>query len=154
MFNTIKEAIEEFKKGNPVIVADDEDRENEGDLIFPAEFVTAEKINFMIKNCRGLVCLAITDEAAKRLNINPMVEHNTDIKGTNFTQSVDGDPKFGITTGISAFDRAKTIQIIADNDSKPEDLRRPGHIFPLIEKEGGVLKREGHTETAVDLARM
>lgn len=154
MFNTIKEAIEEFKKGNPVIVADDEDRENEGDLIYPAQFITPEKINFMIKNCRGLVCLALTKDIADKLNITPMVEHNTDIKGTNFTQSVDADPKFGVTTGISAFDRAKTIEVIADNNSKPEDLRRPGHIFPLIAKEGGVLKRAGHTETAVDLARL
>lgn len=124
MFNTIKEAIEEFKKGNPVIVADDEDRENEGDLIYPAQFITPEKINFMIKNCRGLVCLALTKDVADKLNITPMVEHNTDIKGTNFTQSVDADPKFGVTTGISAFDRAKTIEVIADNNSKPEDLRR------------------------------
>ena len=154
MFNTIKEAIEDFKHGHPVIVADDEDRENEGDLILPAQFVTADWINFMIKNCRGLVCLAITKEIADKLAVVPMVEHNTDIKGTNFTQSVDADPKFGITTGISAFDRAKTIQVIIDEKTRPEDLRRPGHIFPLIAKEGGVLKRAGHTETAVDLARL
>lgn len=154
MFNTIKEAIEDFKQGRPVIVADDEDRENEGDLILPAQFVTPEWINFMITNCKGLVCHAITKEIADRIGITPMVENNTDIKGTNFTQSVDADPKFGVTTGISAFDRAKTIRVIIDNNSKPEDLRRPGHIFPLIAKEGGVLKRAGHTETAVDLARL
>ena len=154
MFNTIEDAIEDFKKGLPVIVADDEDRENEGDLILPAQFVTPNWINFMITNCRGLVCHAITKEVADRLNISPMVEHNTDIKGTNFTQSVDADPKFGTTTGISAFDRAKTIQVIIDEKSTPNDLRRPGHIFPLIAKEGGVLKRAGHTETAVDLARL
>lgn len=97
----------------------------------------------MITNCRGLVCHAITKEIADRLNISPMVEHNTDIKGTNFTQSVDADPKFGTTTGISAFDRAKTIQVIIDEKSTPNDLRRPGHIFPLIAKEGGVLKERG-----------
>lgn len=154
MFNTIVDAIEEFKLGRPVIVADDEDRENEGDLILPAQFATPEWINFMATNCRGLICHAITDEIASRLNISPMVEHNTDIKGTNFTQSVDADPKYGVTTGISAFDRAKTIQVIIDENSKPEDLRRPGHIFPLISKKGGVLKRAGHTETAIDLARL
>lgn len=154
MFNTIEEAIEEFKNGRPVIVADDEDRENEGDLVLPADFVTPEWINFMITNCRGLVCLSITKETADRLKISPMVENNTDIKGTNFTQSVDADPKFGVTTGISAPDRAKTIKVIIDKNSKPEDLRRPGHIFPLIAKEGGVLKRAGHTETAVDLSRL
>ncbi len=154
MFNTIEEAIEDFKVGRPVIVADDEDRENEGDLIVPAQFATPEKINFMITNCRGLVCHAITKELADKIGITPMVEHNTDIKGTNFTQSVDADPKYGVTTGISAFDRAKTIQVIIDKNSTPSDLRRPGHIFPLIAKEGGVLKRAGHTETAVDLARL
>ncbi len=154
MFNTIKEAIEEFKNGRPVIVADDEDRENEGDLIMPSSYITPDWVNFMAKKCRGLVCLAITSEIAQRLNISPMVERNTDIKGTNFTQSVDADPKFGTTTGISAFDRAKTIQVMIDKNSKPEDLRRPGHIFPLIAKEGGVLKRAGHTETAVDLSRL
>ena len=154
MFNTINEAIEEFKAGHPVIVADDEDRENEGDLILPAQFVTPDWINFMATNCRGLICHAITKEIAAKLNISPMVEHNTDIKGTNFTQSVDADPKYGVSTGISAYDRAKTIQVIMDKHSKPEDLRRPGHIFPLIAKDGGVLKRAGHTETAVDLARL
>lgn len=153
-FNTIVEAIEEFKKGNPIIVADDEDRENEGDLIFPADFVTAEKINFMIKECRGLVCLAIDEETAERCSLSPMVEHNTDIKGTNFTQSVDADPKYGVTTGISAQDRAKTIEVIINKNSTSEDLRAPGHIFPLIARKGGVLKRAGHTETAVDLSRL
>ncbi len=153
-FSTIEEAIKDYKAGNPVIVADDEDRENEGDLIMPACFITPEWINFMVTNCRGLVCHAITREIADRVGISPMVEHNTDIKGTNFTVSVDADPKFGTTTGISAFDRAKTIQVIMEKTSQPKDLRRPGHIFPLIAKEGGVLKRAGHTETAVDLARL
>lgn len=153
-FNTIEEAIEDFKAGKPVIVADDEDRENEGDLILPADFITPEWINFMATNCRGLICHAITSEIASRTGLSPMVENNTDIKGTNFTQSVDADPKYGVTTGISAFDRAKTIQVIMDKSSSPKDLRRPGHIFPLISKDGGVLKRAGHTETAVDLARL
>ncbi len=153
-FNTIDEAIEDFKAGKPVIVADDEDRENEGDLILPSCFVTPDWINFMATNCRGLICHAITAEIADRLGISPMVEHNTDVKGTNFTVSVDADPKYGTTTGISAFDRAKTIEIMIKKDSKPDDMRRPGHIFPLIAKEGGVLKRAGHTETAVDLARL
>ncbi len=154
MFNTIGEAIEEFKKGNPVIVADDEDRENEGDLILPAQFISPKWINFMATNCKGLICLALTKDMAEKINISPMVEHNTDIKGTNFTQSVDADPKYGVTTGISAFDRAKTIEVIISESAKPEDLRRPGHIFPLIANEGGVLKRAGHTETAVDLSRL
>ncbi len=153
-FNTIEEAIEDFKAGKPVIVADDEDRENEGDLILPADFITPEWINFMATNCRGLICHAITSEIASRTGLSPMVENNTDIKGTNFTQSVDADPKYGVTTGISAFDRAKTIQVIMDKSSSPKDLRCPGHIFPLISKDGGVLKRAGHTETAVDLARL
>lgn len=153
-FNTIEEAIEDFKAGKSVIVADDEDRENEGDLILPADFITPEWINFMATNCRGLICHAITSEIASRTGLSPMVENNTDIKGTNFTQSVDADPKYGVTTGISAFDRAKTIQVIMDKSSSPKDLRRPGHIFPLISKDGGVLKRAGHTETAVDLARL
>lgn len=153
-FSTIEEAIEDFKTGKPVIVADDEDRENEGDLIIPADFITPDWINFMITHCRGLVCHAITREIADRVGISPMVEHNTDVKGTNFTVSVDADPKYGTTTGISAFDRAKTIRVIMDKATSPEDLRRPGHIFPLIAREGGVLKRAGHTETAVDLARL
>lgn len=154
IFNTIEEAIEDFKNGKGVIVADDEDRENEGDLLFPASFVTPEVINFMAKECRGLVCLAINEKIAKKAGINPMVEHNTDVKGTNFTQSVDADPKYGVTTGISAYDRAKTVEVILANDTKPEDLRRPGHIFPIIARKGGVLKRTGHTEAGVDLARL
>ncbi len=153
-FNTIEEAIEDFKNGKGVIVADDEDRENEGDLLFPAEFSNPEIINFMASQCKGLVCLAVDKKIADRVGIGPMVENNTDIKGTNFTQSVDADPKFGVTTGISAPDRAKTVEIILNENSKPEDLRRPGHIFPIIAKEGGVLKRSGHTESGVDLARL
>ncbi len=154
IFNTVEEAILDFKNGKGVIVADDESRENEGDLLFPASFVTPDIINFMAKKCRGLICLALTEKLAQKVGINPMVEHNTDVKGTNFTQSVDADPKYGVTTGISAFDRAKTIKVILDKNSKPEDLRRPGHIFPIIAREGGVLKRTGHTEAGVDLARL
>lgn len=154
MFDTVEVAIEEFKNGRPIIVADDEDRENEGDLVFPAKFVTPDVINFMTKECRGLICCAITSKRAEKLNLTPMVEHNTDIKKTAFTQSVDADMEYGVTTGISAFDRAKTIEIIAKDDSNPSDLRRPGHIFPLIAREGGVLKRVGHTECGVDLCKL
>ncbi len=154
MFDTIEQAIEEFKKGRPVIVADDEERENEGDLVLPAQFVTPEWINFMAKECRGLVCLSITSKRARELDLAPMVEKNTDTKKTAFTQSVDADTKFGVTTGISAYDRAKTIEVINDPNTKPSDLRRPGHVFPLIAREGGVLVRVGHTECGIDLCRL
>lgn len=154
MFNTIEEAIEDLKNGMPVVVADDEDRENEGDLILPADSVTSEWINFMTKECRGLICLSITQKTATRLGLHPMVEKNRDVKNTAFTQSVDADTKYGVTTGISAFDRAKTIEVINNSASNPLDLRAPGHIFPLIAKNGGVLKRVGHTEAGVDLARL
>lgn len=153
-FNTIDEAIKDLKLGKPVVVADDEARENEGDLILPALSATPEWINFMAKQCRGLICLAITQRTATRLNLTPMVEKNMDVKKTAFTQSVDADTKFGVTTGISAFDRAKTIEVIINPNSNPLDLRAPGHIFPLIAKEGGVLKRVGHTEAGVDLAKL
>lgn len=153
-FDTVEAVLEDFKCGRPVIVADDEDRENEGDLIFPAKFVTPEFINFMTKECRGLICCAITKSCADRLGLTPMVENNTDIKKTAFTQSVDADIEYGVTTGISAFDRAKTIEVITSESSVPSDLRRPGHIFPLIAKEGGVLKRVGHTECGVDLCKL
>ena len=130
-FNTIDEAIEDFKAGKPVIVADAEDRENEGDLILPADFAAPKWINFMATHCRGLICHAITPEIADRIGISPMVEHNTDVKGTNFTVSVDADPKFGTTTGISAFDRWRTITHLAAPTAKNEDFYKPGHIFPL-----------------------
>lgn len=154
MFDKIEDAIEEFKNGRPIIVADDEDRENEGDLIFPSQFVTPEYINFMAKECRGLICISITQKRATELDLTPMVENNRDIKKTAFTKSVDADTKFGVTTGISAYDRAKTIEVIINNDTKPEDLRAPGHVFPLIAKNGGVLKRVGHTEAGVDLCKL
>ena len=153
-FNTIEEAISDLRKGKMVIIADDEDRENEGDVICPAQFIDTDKINFMIKECRGLVCLTITKTRADRLNLSDMVLKNTDVKGTAFTQSIDADPRFDVTTGISAFDRAKTIQVAINDTTRPEDLRRPGHVFPLIAKQGGVLERVGHTEASIDLMKM
>jgi 3,4-dihydroxy 2-butanone 4-phosphate synthase/GTP cyclohydrolase II len=150
----VEEALEEIKAGRFVVVADDEGRENEGDLICAAELVTPAMINFMVKEARGWVCLAITDEKAQQLNLPMMVEQNTDSQNTAFTITVDADTKFGVTTGISAYDRATTIKVAVDPMCKPADLRRPGHISPLIAKAGGVLQRAGHTEAAVDLARL
>ena len=154
IFDTVEEAIEDFRQGKVVIIADDENRENEGDAICAAEKITPEIANFMATKCRGLTCLSLTPEKAQQLNLSEMVRNNTDVKGTAFTQSIDADPKYGVTTGISAYDRAKTIEVAVAPDAKPNDLRRPGHIFPLIAKKGGVLKRAGHTEAAVDLARL
>ena len=153
-FNTVEEAIEDFKAGKPVLIADDENRENEGDLICSAEKITSDIINFMAAECRGLVCIAITPERAKELELTQMVQKNTESAQTAFTQSIDGAAKFGVTTGISAFDRAKTIQIAIDKNARPNDLRRPGHVFPCVAKAGGVLQRTGHTEASVDLARL
>ena len=153
-FNTIEEAIEEFKNGRPVIVADDEDRENEGDVIIPAQFASPETVNFLISHCKGVLCLALTRDKAEKLGLSEMVSHNTDPKGTAFTQSIDADRKFGVTTGVSAYDRAKTIQVAIANDALPSDLSRPGHVFPLIAKENGVLERDGHTEGSVDLMKI
>ncbi len=154
MFDKIEDAIEDFKAGKPLIVADDEDRENEGDLLLSAQTVTPEWINFMATECRGLVCLALAPEIAQRLELPQMVEQNTDSMKTAFTLSIDASEKFGVTTGISAFDRAKTIEVAIAPDAHPSDLRRPGHIFPCTSKPGGVLERSGHTETCVDLARL
>ena len=154
IFNTIEEAIEDFKLGKPILIADDENRENEGDLICSAQFATADVINFMATECRGLICLAITEKRAQELNLTQMVEHNTESLRTAFTQSIDGAEKFGVTTGISAFDRAKTVEIVVNESSKPTDLRRPGHIFPCVAKTGGVFERSGHTEACVDLAKI
>ena len=153
-FNTIEEAIEEFRNGRPIIVADDEDRENEGDVIIPAQFATPKIINFLISECKGVVCLSITREKAEKLGLSQMVNNNTDPKGTAFTQSIDATKKYGVSTGVSAYDRAKTIEVAIANDAVPSDLTRPGHIFPLIAREGGVLERVGHTEASVDLARL
>lgn len=153
-FDTIEEAIEDFKNGKPVIVADDEDRENEGDVIVPAQFATPQIINFLISQCKGVLCLALTREKAEKLGLSEMVSHSTDPKGTAFTQSIDAVKKYGVTTGVSAFDRAKTIEVAVANDSVASDLSRPGHVFPLIARKGGVLERVGHTEASVDLARL
>ncbi|AYL97809.1 bifunctional 3,4-dihydroxy-2-butanone-4-phosphate synthase/GTP cyclohydrolase II [Mucilaginibacter celer] len=151
MLNTIQEAIDELKAGKTIIVVDDEDRENEGDFLTSARNGTPETINFMVKHGRGLVCAPITAQRAKELELMPMVSHNTTSHETNFTVSVDllGH---GCTTGISASDRSKTTLALIDPDTRPEDLGRPGHIFPLIAKDGGVLRRAGHTEAAIDLA--
>ncbi|MCD6318977.1 bifunctional 3,4-dihydroxy-2-butanone-4-phosphate synthase/GTP cyclohydrolase II [Candidatus Aerophobetes bacterium] len=151
-FNTIEEVLEDFKKGRPSIVVDDKDRENEGDLIVPASYATPEVINFAAKYARGLICIAITSERAKELGLSPMVEKNTSLKGTPFTISVDA--RKNTTTGISAYDRAQTVKVIIDPATKPDDLAQPGHIFPLISQRGGVLVRAGHTEAAIDLARL
>jgi 3,4-dihydroxy 2-butanone 4-phosphate synthase/GTP cyclohydrolase II len=153
-FDTVEEALEDIRQGKMVIVADDEDRENEGDLVCAAQAVTPEIVNFMAIHGRGLICVTLTAAHADRLELRPMTDVNTDPKGTAFTVSVDAHRKFGVTTGISAHDRARTIQVIMDPDSRPEDLSRPGHIFPLRAKKGGVLRRVGQTEAAVDLARM
>jgi 3,4-dihydroxy 2-butanone 4-phosphate synthase/GTP cyclohydrolase II len=153
-FDSIEAALEDLRAGKMVIVADDEDRENEGDLVCAAEMATPENINFMAQHGRGLICVALTGEHADRLDLHPMTDVNTDPKETAFTISVDADPRFGVTTGISAKDRAKTIEVMVDPAAKPSDLRRPGHIFPLRAKPGGVLRRVGHTEAGVDLARL
>ena len=151
--NTIEEALQDIRDGKVIIVVDDEDRENEGDFIAAAEKVTPEMINFMSKHGRGLICAPITEERSKELNLNLMVTHNTVLHHTPFTVSVDLIG-YGCTTGISVFDRAKTIKALTDPKIRPEELGRPGHIFPLRAKNGGVLRRTGHTEAAVDLARL
>jgi len=151
--NTIEEAIEDIKQGKIVIVVDDENRENEGDFIAAAEKVTPEMINFMTQHGRGLLCAPLLEKRCNELGLDMMVENNTVLHHTQFTVSIDlkGD---GCTTGISVFDRAKTIKALVKPQTKPEDFGRPGHIFPLRAKEGGVLRRTGHTEAAVDLARL
>ena len=151
-FNTIPEAIEEIRNGRHVIVVDDEDRENEGDLIMAAEAVTPERVNFMVTHGRGLVCVPMTEGDLERLELDQMVQKNTARLGTRFTVSVDALE--GTTTGISAFDRARTIGVLADPHSRPDELGRPGHIFPLKALRGGVLTRAGHTEASTDLARL
>jgi 3,4-dihydroxy 2-butanone 4-phosphate synthase/GTP cyclohydrolase II len=153
-FGTVEQAIADIKAGKMILVADDEDRENEGDLIFAAQLVTPELINFMIKEARGWVCLALTGERADQLRLPQQTEHNTEEQRTAFTVSIDAGPRFGVTTGISAQDRARTIQVAVDPATVPADLRRPGHIPPLRARDGGVLQRVGHTEAAVDLARL
>ncbi|MBO75802.1 MAG: bifunctional 3,4-dihydroxy-2-butanone-4-phosphate synthase/GTP cyclohydrolase II [Gemmatimonadetes bacterium] len=153
-FDTVEKAIEDIREGRMVIVADDEDRENEGDLVMAAAKVTPDHVNFMTKYGRGLICVALTDERADALDLPLMTQRNTDPQETAFTISVDAHRRFGVTTGISAQDRAKTIEVLTSSNSDPSDLRRPGHIFPLRAKPGGVLRRVGQTEASVDLARM
>jgi len=153
-FDRVQDAIEDIRQGKMVIVADDEDRENEGDLVCAASEITPENINFMAKHGRGLICVALTNHRADELGLPLMTDNNTDPQRTAFTVSVDADVRFGVTTGISAYDRAKTIEVLLDPDTKPPDLRRPGHIFPLRARPGGVLRRVGQTEAAVDLARL
>ncbi|WP_353893839.1 bifunctional 3,4-dihydroxy-2-butanone-4-phosphate synthase/GTP cyclohydrolase II [Proteinivorax hydrogeniformans] len=150
-FNTIEEALEDIKQGKMIVVVDDEDRENEGDLLMAAEKATTEAINFMAKYGRGLICTPMLKERLQKLGIYPMVSNNTDPKETAFTVSVDSADA---TTGISAKERADTILKLVDSSSRPKDFTKPGHIFPLIAKEGGVLKRAGHTEAGTDLAKM
>ena len=151
MFNTIDEAIADLKLGKIVIVVDDENRENEGDFIVLAEKATPQAINFMATHGRGLICTAITEDRAQKLNLHPMVDVNTDPHGTAFTVSVDHKTN---ATGISAFERSITVTSLIAEDSVAEDFKRPGHTFPLIAKAGGVLQRSGHTEAAVDLAKL
>lgn len=153
-FDNIEEAIKDFREGKPIIVADDEDRENEGDVIISAEKVTPEKINFLASEVKGLICLAISDEIAHQLELPQMVEQNTEEMKTAFTVSIDAAEKYGVTTGISAYDRAKTVEVATAHDAMPSDLRRPGHLFPCVAKKGGVLERTGHTEAVVDLAKI
>jgi 3,4-dihydroxy 2-butanone 4-phosphate synthase/GTP cyclohydrolase II len=153
-FDPIEAALMDLKAGRAIVVVDDENRENEGDLICAAQFATPDLINFMAVNARGLICLAMTGARLDELDLPLMVSNNTDSNQTAFTVSIDASPSAGVTTGISADDRARTIQIAINPLTKPADLRRPGHIFPLRSREGGVLKRAGHTEAAVDLARL
>ncbi|WP_428231820.1 3,4-dihydroxy-2-butanone-4-phosphate synthase [Flavobacterium sp.] len=151
--NTIEEAIEDIRQGKVIIVVDDEDRENEGDFLAAAEKVTPEMINFMATHGRGLICAPLTESRCKELDLRPMVTNNTDHMETAFTVSVDLKGH-GVTTGISAADRSKTVLALTDPNIKPHELARPGHIFPLVAKQGGVLRRTGHTEAAIDFARL
>ena len=152
MFNSIEEAIDDIRKGKPIIIVDDEDRENEGDLVIPAQVITEETVNFMIKEARGLMCVPITKERADELELNLMTPNNTDSHGTAFTISVDSLE--GTTTGISVGDRYRTIKDILNPQKKSKDFKKPGHLFPLIPSKGGVLDRKGHKEASVDLAKI
>ena len=153
-FDTIDQAIDDLRNGKIIVVADDEDRENEGDLICAAELVTPEMINFMAQHGRGLICLALTAERCDELGLSQQVARNTEEQSTAFTVMIDADRRFGVTTGISASDRARTIHVAINPSTQPTDLRRPGHVPPLRARPGGVLQRVGHTEAAVDLARL
>ncbi len=153
-FGNIEQAIEDLRNGKCVIVADDEDRENEGDLVCAAELVTPDTINFMTIHGRGLICLTLTAERCDRLGLGQMTRDNTEEMGTAFTVSIDADRRFGVTTGISAADRAQTIRVAISPTAQPSDLRRPGHVFPLRARPGGVLQRVGQTEASVDMASL
>jgi len=152
LFIPIEEALRRYRDGEILILVDDESRENEGDLVIAAEHTTPDAINFMVTHGRGMVCVPITEDRARELGLSPMCSDNTALHGTNFTVTVDA--KEGITTGISAHDRAHTVQLMIDENSRPQDLAHPGHIFPLIARDGGVLRRAGHTEGTVDMARL
>src|SRR5437764_5144474 len=153
-FATIPEILEELKAGRMIVLVDDEDRENEGDLVIAAEKITPAAINFMVTHARGVVCLALTPERCDKLQLHLQTDRNTAQLGTAFTVTIDAHPRFGVTTGVSAKDRAKTIEVAIAEDAQPQDLLRPGHINPLRAREGGVLVRAGQTEGSVDLARM
>lgn len=150
IFSTIEMAIEDIRNGKQIIVVDSQDRENEGDLVMASELVTPEKINFMAKEGRGLICVSLTNERATELDLEPIQNKNTSLHETNFTVSVDA--RENTTTGISAFDRSETVRVLIDDKSKAKELARPGHIFPIVGKEGGVLRRAGHTEASIDLS--
>src|SRR3954465_4925134 len=154
VFGTIEQAVEDLRNGKIIIVADDEDRENEGDFVCAAELATPEMINFMTLHGRGLICLALTGERCDQLGLPQMTERNTEELSTAFTVSIDAQRSFGVTPGISATDRAATIRVAIDPATVPSDLRRPGHIFPLRARPGGVLQRVGQTEASIDLARL
>jgi 3,4-dihydroxy 2-butanone 4-phosphate synthase/GTP cyclohydrolase II len=154
VFGTIEQAVADIRDGKFVIVADDEDRENEGDLICSAQLVTAELVNFMIKKAGGMICLALTGDRVDALDLAPMSDTNLDSYRTAYTITIDASPRFGVTTGISAQDRATTIRVAVDPAAVPSDFRHGGHVAPLRARDGGVLQRVGHTETAVDLARL
>lgn len=151
-FNTVAEAISDIQSGKIIIVVDDENRENEGDFVMSAQMVTPAAVNFMATHGRGLICAPLTQEIAIKLDLPPMIVKSTDSLETAFTVSVDA--REGISTGISANDRSRTIELLASPATKPNDFSRPGHIFPLIAKDGGVIERDGHTEAAVELAKL
>jgi 3,4-dihydroxy 2-butanone 4-phosphate synthase/GTP cyclohydrolase II len=153
-FSPIAEIIEELKAGKPIVLIDDEDRENEGDIVYAAEKITAQAVNFMMTHGRGLICLALTGQLCDKLHLHPQTETNTAQLGTAFMVTVDGHPKFGVTTGVSAKDQATTIRVAVADDAQPQDLLRPGHTHPLRARDGGVLVRAGQTEGSVDLARL
>ena len=152
MFIPIEEALRRYRNGEMLILVDDEQRENEGDLVIAAEHATADSVNFMVTYGRGMVCVPITEGRAAELGLRPMCSDNTALHGTHFTVTIDA--KHGISTGISAYDRAETIRLLVDKSTRPDDLAHPGHIFPLIARNGGVLRRAGHTEATVDMARL